>query len=297
MPADREAVARQIRDACLDRGFFCIVGHDVEPLLIEAALAQTRALFNLPLERKLAMDKSNAGGKRGYEPLRGQRLEAGAPEDLKEGFYIGSDAQAGEGGAFTHWPNQWPVDLPAFAPAMQAYYAAMLDLSRLLMRGLALSLDLTEDAFDAFCADPIAILRLLHYPAQFGPDPKGAKGAGAHTDFGALTLLLQDDVAGLEVFDQAAGGWTLAPPMPGAYVVNLGDLIARWTNDRYRSTLHRVVGTPGADRYSIPFFLSGAPAHQVICLPGCLPDGQSPIYPPTTVEEHLTERYRQTYEV
>jgi isopenicillin N synthase-like dioxygenase len=161
------------------------------------------------------------------------------------------------------------------------------------MDGLALSLGLPEAAFAAFCQDPMAILRLLHYPPQPPSDP--GQGAGAHTDFGALTILLQDQTGGLEVHDRALDAWTPAPPLAGAYVVNLGDLIARWTNDRYRSTPHRVVNRSGRRRYSIPFFFSGAPDYGVACLPGCLEPGESPTYPPTTVEAHIQERYRQTY--
>ena len=139
----------------------------------------------------------------------------------------------------------------------------------------------------------MAILRLLHYPPQ--PPSEPGRGAGAHTDFGALTVLLQDDVGGLEVYDRAAGDWTPAPPISGTFVVNLGDLFARWTNDIYRSTPHRVVNRSGRRRYSIPFFLSGAPAFEVSCLPTCLGRGEIAKYPPTTPEAHLRERYSQTY--
>ncbi len=176
---------------------------------------------------------------------------------------------------------------------MLAYHRTMLDLATRLMSGLALSLGLAEDAFAEFCRAPVAILRLLHYPPQ--PPAAPGRGAGAHTDFGALTILLQDDVGGLEVYDQAAGAWTPAPPVPGAFVVNLGDLTARWTNDRYRSTPHRVVNRSGRRRYSVPFFLSGAPTYEVACLDVCLKPGEAPKYPPITAGAYLQERYRQTY--
>lgn len=170
----------------------------------------------------------------------------------------------------------------------------MQDLAERLMRGIALLLDLPEDSFAEFCRDPLITLRLLHYP----PQPEGAaeneKGAGAHTDFGGLTLLLQDEVRGLQVFDAASGEWIHAQPIPGAFVVNLGDMIAGRTNDRCRSTLHRVVNVSGRERYSVPFFFSGSPGRLVECLPTCLADGESPKYPPVTVEDHLRSSYDRT---
>ena len=291
-PALRQAVGRAIRQACLDRGFFYMVDHGVPQALAGEVLAGAQALFDLPETAKRAVAKALSGANRGYEPLRGQTLQAGGPADLKEGFYIGVE---GAPGRFNQGPNQWPADLPGLPPVMMAYHRVMTALAERLMGGLALSLGLPEAAFAAFCRDPIAILRLLHYPPQ--PPSEPGLGAGAHTDFGALTILMQDEVGGLEVYDRAVDAWTPAPPMAGAYIVNLGDLIARWTNDRYRSTPHRVVNRSGRRRYSVPFFFSGAPDYGVACLPGCLPPGERPKYPPTTVEGHIKERYRRTYGV
>ncbi|MEI9892125.1 MAG: 2-oxoglutarate and iron-dependent oxygenase domain-containing protein [Caulobacteraceae bacterium] len=289
-PDKRRAVGRRIGLACADRGFFYIVGHGVPETLIAETLAAARAFFDLPDAAKAAVDKSRSPANRGYEPLGGQTLEPGTTPDLKEGFYMGVEAAPGR---FNQGANQWPGELPLMPVVLTAYHRELTALAERLMTGLALSLGLPEDFFAAFSRDPIAILRLLHYPPQPAASP--GQGAGAHTDFGALTILLQDGTGGLEVYDRAADGWTPAPPIAGAYVVNLGDLIARWTNDRYRSTPHRVVNRSGRRRYSIPFFFSGAPDYGVTCLPGCLAPGETPKYPPTTVEAHMRERYRQTY--
>lgn len=286
----RTALARHIGAACRDRGFFYITGHGVPDWATHQALEAARALFDLPAEAKLALSKDHSPANRGYERLGGQTLEPGTPPDLKEGFYIGAEEPFG---GFNRGPNQWPAALPGFAPAMLGYHALMLDLATRLMSALALSLGLDAGAFTDFCRSPVAVLRLLHYPPQ--PPTELGRGAGAHTDFGALTILLQDDVRGLEVYDQAIGAWTPAPPIPGTFVVNLGDLIARWTNDLYRSTPHRVVNRSGQRRYSIPFFLSGAADYEVCCLAACLGPGDRPKYPPVTAEAHLRERYRQTY--
>jgi isopenicillin N synthase-like dioxygenase len=297
--AARRNVAAALRKACVSNGFFYIRNHGVPEPVVAAVFAEAERFFALPAAQKADVDKAKSSANRGYEPLSGQTLEAGAPPDLKEGFYIGPEIAAddprGLAGKFNQGPNQWPAGVPDFRGTMERYFAEMLSLGACLMGGLALSLDLAEDHFAAFCREPIATLRLLHYPPQPADAAPGQKGAGAHTDFGGLTLLQQDDVGGLEVFDQASGGWIHADPMPGTYVVNLGDMIARWTNDRYRSTLHRVVNSSGRERYSVPFFFVGNPDHEVRCLPTCLSPGETPKYSPTTVEAHLREMYRRTY--
>ncbi len=295
----RRAVGALLRAACLDKGFFYVAEHGIPSGLIEAVFAESKRFFDQPAPTKAAVDKSRSFCNRGYEPLRAQTLEAGAPPDLKESFYIGPEFALDDprvmARRFNRGPNLWPADMPAFRPVMQAYFAAMLDLGERLMCGIALSLDLPEDHFAAFCRDPITTLRLLHYPPQPADAAPGEKGAGAHTDFGGLTLLLQDTVGGLQVQDSASRQWIHADAVPGTFVVNLGDMIARWTNDRYRSTLHRVVNASGRERYSVPFFYSGNPDHEVVCLPNCLAPGERAIYPPTTVEGHLQEMYRRTY--
>jgi isopenicillin N synthase-like dioxygenase len=298
-PSDRIAVGRALRAACRDKGFFYCLGHGVPQGLIDATFAESRALFARPVAEKMVVEKSRSRANRGYEVLGGQTLEAGAPPDRKEGYYIGVELPEDDprvvAGRFNRGPNLWPDGQPAFRPTMTAYFAALSVLGERLIRGIALSLDLPEDQFAAFCREPLATLRLLHYPPQ-RPDPeKGEKGAGAHTDFGGLTILMQDEVGGLQVFDRATGGWIAATPLPGAFVVNLGDMIARWTNDTYCSTLHRVINTSGRERYSIPFFYVGNPDYEVACIPTCLAAGAAPKYPPITVEKHLRSMYRKTY--
>jgi len=295
----RQSLARSLNDACLHTGFFYIRRHGIPDGLIDRVFRESRALFDLPAEEKEAIHKARSPANRGYEPLKGQTLEPGTPPDLKEGFYIGEELDDSDprvlAGRFNHGPNQWPAALPTFRETMSEYFEAMNELSDRIMQALALALDLPQDFFDDFCQQPLSTLRLLHYPPQ-PPNPEpGEKGCGAHTDFGGVTILLLDDNPGLQVWDAANDRWINAEPIPGTFVVNLGDMIARWTNDRYRSTLHRVVNTSGAERYSVPFFYSGNPDHEVACLPSCLTEGDQPHYPPTTVETHLMEMYRRTY--
>ncbi len=298
-PADRREAGRQLASACRRHGFFYIRNHGVPEALQRQVFAQSEAFFALPLDSRLALNKAHSRCNRGYEPLRNQTLEKDAPPDLKEGFYIGEDLGHDDprvrAGRFNHGPNQWPQDLPGFRAPMTTYFDTMMDLGALLMQGLALSLGLPERHFDAFTHQAMGTLRLLHYPPQ-PPNPlPDEKGCGAHTDFGAVTLLLQDDSGGLQVFDEDSKRWLDAPPLPGTYVVNMGDLILRWTNGHYRSDLHRVINVSGRERYSVPFFYTGNPDHVVECFPQCLAEGEAPRWPTVTVEQHLAECYRRTY--
>ncbi|MBE7728763.1 isopenicillin N synthase family oxygenase [Komagataeibacter sp. FXV3] len=297
-PAARRAVGAALHAACRDMGFFYCADHRIPPDLIAAVFEQSRRFFALPEADRRALDKGRSPCNRGYEPLRDQTLEPGTPPDLKEGFYIGPEKPlcdpAVMAGRFNQGPNQWPAMLPEFRPVMMTYSAAMTRLAETLMQGIALSLNLPEDYFATFCHDPLTTLRLLHYPPQPARPLPGEKGAGAHTDFGGLTLLLQDDSGGLQV-RAPDGNWVDATPIAGTFVVNLGDMIARWTNNRYRSTLHRVINTSGRERYSVPFFHTGNPDQVISCLPGCVPAGEAPLWPPVTVEDHLRAMYTRTY--
>ena len=290
--ADGAAVAAEIRAACLDKGFFYITGHGVQAPLIDAVFGEAKTFFAQPAADKLTISRELSLCSRGYEPFGFQTLDPGTAPDVKEAFDIGFDWAADDPrvGAYplSQGPNQWPAS-PAFRRVMSDYFDAMLGLSRLVMSGLGRSLGLADDYFDVFCQDPVVLLRLLHYPAQPAKSMPGEIGAGAHTDWGAATILLQDDNAGLQVWD-SGHGWIHMPPVPDTYVVNLGDLMARWTNDRYRSTLHRVVNISGRDRYSVPFFFDGKPDYVVSCLPNCSGPDDPPKYAPVTTVGHVREK-------
>ncbi len=292
------SVAEAIRHACEDRGFMYVVGHGVPQETLDALRAASEAFFALPDTDKHVVGKEHSTCNRGYEPLAAQTLEPGAPPDQKESYYIGVDLPEDDprvvAGKFNHGPNQWPLQPESFKPAAEAYFTHMLAFGEKLMQGMALSLDLPRDYFSGFTTDPMGTLRLLHYPPQRANAAPDEKGCGAHTDFGGLTLLWQDEVGGLEVLDKD-GGWVAAPPIMGAYVVNLGDMIQRWTNGRYKSTEHRVINRSGRERYSIPFFYTGNPDHEVACIESCLAQGETPAYPPITVSGHIQSMYAKTY--
>jgi isopenicillin N synthase-like dioxygenase len=298
-PADWQPVVAALRTACEERGFFYICNHGVPETLIEQVFHFTEAFFDEPLSAKLRLDKALSPCNRGYEPLRAQTLESGAPPDLKESFYIGEEVAADDpsvlAGRFNTGPNQWPEGLPGFHETMTRYFAEAHALGTLLVQALAVSLSLPATHFSGYLQDAAATLRLLHYPPQPANPSPGEKGCGEHTDFGGITLLLQDEAGGLQVRDAQQQCWIDAPPIPGTYVVNIGDLFERWTNGRYHSTPHRVTNASGRERHSVPYFFTGNPTHEVACLPTCLAEGESPRFAPVTVEEHLRECYRRTY--
>ena len=298
-PTETAKITESIRQACQDKGFFYITGHGIETSLQTEVFDQAKHFFAQPESQKLAISTQQSKANRGYEPIKHQTLEANGLPDLKEGFYIGIDHPEDhpmvKAGRFNYGPNQWPQNMPAFQQATSQYLQQLTELATKIMSLLALSLELEADYFSEFCQDPLVTLRLLHYPPQPATSHPDEKGCGAHTDFGGITLLLQDENGGLEVWDHDHQQWLAAPPIAGSYIVNLGDMIARWTNDKYQSTRHRVINKSGKERYSIPFFFSGHPDHKVACLESCLTPSEQAKYPPVTVEEHMREMYRRTY--
>jgi isopenicillin N synthase-like dioxygenase len=178
---------------------------------------------------------------------------------------------------------------------MQAYYAALSGLGREIMHAFALALELPENYFDTWLTGPMATAGPLHYPPQGGRITAARIGAGAHTDFGCLTILAQDPVGGLQVRN-SAGTWIDAPYIAGSFVVNIGDMMARWTNDLVCSTLHRVINTSGRDRYSIPFFFDPDFDADLTVLHTCTGPERPARYPSTTGGQYLIDRINATFD-
>jgi isopenicillin N synthase-like dioxygenase len=265
-----------------------------------------KKFFDLDLEQKnkINKDKTNTWN-RGYELMKSQILEEGTLPELKEGYYIGDEISKDHpyfvNKKINSGPNMWPSadvlpDVADFKATALDYYAQVVDLVKDIMKVLALTLDLDEAWFDDFVNGAVATMRLLHYPSQPPDSPaKLTRGIGAHTDFGCVTILLQDKVAGLQVYDYTTKEWLDVAPTPGAFVVNLGNLMMRWSNDKYISNLHRVINVSGAERYSIPVFFSGNPDYVVECLPTCVKEGEQPKWPPITVEQAIKNGYADSY--
>lgn len=293
-------VARQFRAAATGSGFFYVRNHGVPAAQVAAQFELTRRLMDLPPATKDALSIRRSPIMRGFESIGEQTLDANARPDLKESFYCGIDWPDHHpyvrAGYQTYGPNQWPAELPEAPALCEAYIQSMLALSRRLMQLMARSLDLPETWFDAALATPMVTLRMVRYPAHPEDADDRTFGAGAHTDWGAVTVLAQDRHGGLEVC-MPDGSWAEAVPIDDTFVVNLGDMIPRWTNGLYHSNPHRVRNrrSGGSARYSIPFFFEPDYAARIEPVPGTVPAGASARFASCTAGEHLREMYRRTY--
>ena len=248
-----DEVAARIVEACETAGFFYVAGHGVSEPTIAGIFAAADWFFGAPQTLRDALDVKTSPNFRGYVPMG--IVGPMKPRRMLEAFQIMLDLPPDDpdvrAGNVMAGPNRWPDSAEAFRAAMEAYFAAMMELMGLLLSAFARGLGLPDEFFSAHFLKPLTQLRLLHYPPQ--PPDSDAEGVEAHTDTGAFTILLQDDVGGLEVRTRA-GNWIAAQPIPGALVINIADMMQRWTNGRFVSTPHRVRNRTGRDRISVPFF-------------------------------------------
>ncbi|SDH28700.1 Isopenicillin N synthase [Pseudomonas benzenivorans] len=292
-----QRVAEQIDRACRDWGFFYITGHPIGAARIAALLAAAKTFFALPVEEKLRIDITRSAHHRGYGAIASEQLDPSQPSDLKETFDMGLHLPAEHpevlAGKPLRGPNRHP-ELPGWATLLEQHYADMQELAKTLLRAMTLVLGTPREFFDARFHEPISVLRLIHYPPRHTASSDQQQGAGAHTDYGCITLLYQDAAGGLQV-RRVDGQWIDAPPLAGSFVVNIGDMLARWSNDRYKSTAHRVISPLGIDRYAMPFFAEPHPDTLIECLPNCASADNPPKYPPVTSADYLLARFADTY--
>jgi isopenicillin N synthase-like dioxygenase len=295
---DPAALGREIGAAARSIGFFYVAGHGIPEPLTDAVFAGARRFFALPAETKARWSIARSPHNRGYVAMEGETLDPGRAADLKEAFNIGLDLAADDPRVVAGEPfrgvNLWP-DLAGWRTTMLDYYAAVWELGRRLHYAIALDLGMSADFFADKLDQPMAILRLLHYPPQPESAATGQIGAGEHTDYGDITLLLTDEVGGLEV-RRRDGAWLAAPHVPGAFICNIGDCLMRWTNDVYVSTPHRVVNRGGRERYSVAFFLDPNPDAVIDCLPTCVTPDRPARYAPVTGADYLAGRLARTYD-
>jgi isopenicillin N synthase-like dioxygenase len=296
----RAAVASQIRHACERVGFLYVRNHGVEQRLLTEVYGAVEAFFALSAEQKRIVDITKSDRHRGYCAPGVLHADINNPDavDLQEAFEVSAELPPDDpdylAGNPMYGPNVWPEHPIAFRGCVSRYVEAMIGLGNLLFRGFALALGLDECWFDDKITKPMAQLRLIHYPPQApGPvDPKRI-GIGAHTDYECFTILSQSG-PGLQV-QNAAGHWVEAPPIDGALLINIGDCMERWTNDQFRSTLHRVMNRSGRERYSLVFF-HGANYHAIIeCLPSCVGERRPARYPPVRAGEWTIRNIQAAY--
>jgi isopenicillin N synthase-like dioxygenase len=301
----RERVAAAIDAACREIGFFAIAGHGVPGHVVEDLRRTAHAFFALPAAEKLASRHAIAGTNRGYHPVGGEALaqandDAAAPPDLKEFFHVGpvdatADAYYTSAEGRQHFlPNVWPARPAGFERAATTYYRAMDRLVTSLMRLAALALGVDEAFFDDKVDRSIGTMRLNYYPAPAGAPRPGQLRASAHTDYGGFTILSGEDVPGGLQVRTRDGHWIDVATTPDRFVVNIGDLLMRWTNDRWLSNLHRVVNppadAPGRARLSIAFF--NHPNYDALI--ECLATQGPPRHPPVRSGEYRDLKYAKT---
>ena len=289
---NRAQVVRQIDAACRSSGFFQLVGHSVSAEFHDQVLAAMADFFALPLEAKMRIERSVENKRQGYEPIGTQIIEKGTVADHKECFNCGDEGHAWTGTTFGD--NQWAPESPGFNDVARDYFRRTKELSELLLGLLGEAMGVGSEYFAEFARDQACLQRMLHYPPMPADAPPNQRGVGAHFDFSGLTILLQDDVGGLEVFDAQTQQYFPVPPQRGALVVNIGDKLRRISNGRYNANLHRVINKTKRERYSIAFFVDG---NLDFKLDPIVLDGEEAKYETgLTIHEHMMRRFRETYE-
>jgi isopenicillin N synthase-like dioxygenase len=297
--AAKRAVARQIDEACRDTGFFMVTGHGVPVELIEKTRQRAVDFFGLPDDEKMKVQRPPAKISRGYNWV-GDRSIAysmgqAAPPDIQEAFAFGQDradlaAKIDKASAQMYAPNIWPSNPPDFRGTMEAYYAAMQALATRVLRAMAIGLGVEENYFDDKFDRQASVCRMIRYPAVKQTPLPGQLRAGTHTDYGIMTFVRGDDVPGGLQVQHRNGSWIDVHIPPNEFVCNIGDLMMRWSNERWVSTLHRVaIPPPDAapqDRISLVFFTNPNPDTTIRCIESCTGPGQPAKFPPVTVSEH-----------
>ena len=294
----KRQVAEEIGEACRQIGFFYIKNHGIADGVIEELSNQTQRFFRQPLEKKMEIDAKLIGRHRGFIPFGDLYAGPNAKPDVQEGFELSMELPADDpdylAGNIMYGPNVWPDNLPGFREGVYSYFEAVMDLGFKIFNAFEMALGLPHGFFDPHTDKSMSQLRLLYYPPQEGKIDPDRIGIGAHTDYECFTLLLQDDSGGLQVGNRD-GDWIEATPIPGTIIVNVGDMLMRWTNDEFVSTPHRVINTSGKERMSFPLFFAANHRTVVRCLPQFQGPDNPPKYPPTRsgwwTEKMITDVY------
>jgi len=295
--ADRnpQEFAEELGTSFVDYGFAILRDHGIPQELIDRAEALAKQFFALPEATKRAYLIAGGGGARGYTAFGVETAKGGTAHDLKEFWHVGRELAPGHKFRDVMGDNVWPSEIPGFKATLLELYDAFDDAGIKVLRAIARFLEVDEDYFTDTVRDGNSVMRMLHYPPVDRPSGNHIR-AGAHEDINTITLLLGAEEAGLELKTRD-GRWLPVSPKPGELVVNIGDMLQRLTNGRLRSTSHRVVN-PAPDRaskarYSMPFFLHFRPDFVIEALPGTVPAGEQPKWPPISSHDYLLERLRE----
>jgi isopenicillin N synthase-like dioxygenase len=295
---DDTALAAEFDRIFRTLGFCYVRNIGVAPDLTARMFAASRRFHALPEATKRAMTMNATH--RGYMAPKTSLIITSTVAEVKrpnvsESLMLMHEVAADDPryGTEVHGPNIWP-DLPGFREDVEAYEAAMRRFCLALLRPMALALGLPADWFAPHFARPTTFLRLLHYPPQAPDSPDDEFGSAPHTDYGFLTILAQDNAGGLQV-RRADGTWLPATPIPETWVVNVADMLSRWTNGRWQSTPHRVKNLSGGDRYSVPYFFDMDMDSEVVCVPTCTDTAHPPLHPPVRYGDYLMERLDKNY--
>ncbi|KAK6515971.1 hypothetical protein TWF281_004561 [Arthrobotrys megalospora] len=293
--SDRKKCAETLFDACTRVGFFYIKNHNVPESVIKNCFGAAKDFFDLELEEKMKIYIKDSENYKGYTPLLGENTDPAGRGDLHEGFDVGYDYSEDGKGSKMEGVNRWPENLPSIKEPVTEYFNQMILLGKKLFQLFALSLDLQESHFDSLVSGKGGIMRLLHYPPQLDENLDMTQlGIGAHSDYECFTILAQDEVSALQVLNKA-GEWVAATPMEGTFVVNVGDSMARWTNDLYLSTIHRAINRNGVRRYSVPFFFGVDYETTIEVLESCVSESRPPKYEPINAGDYIKQRLNETY--
>jgi len=294
-------LAAEIRRACEDVGFFYALNHGVDQAVIDRAFAASRRFHALPLETKLALrlNQNNIG----YLPMNASvqgasTVHKATRPNQNESFFVSHDRGADHpdvlAGRALRGRNQWPDGAPGLREDMMAYFRALGSMCDRMLPPFAVALGMPPGYFAPFFAnEPHANLRFLHYPPQ-DPDEENLFGQAPHTDNSFMTALARTDVPGLAV-RLPAGEWFPPPLIPGTFLINLGNIMRCWSNDRFLSTPHGVLNESGSDRYSIAYFHSPNPDAVIEPLPSCIDADNPPRYQPAVYRDLILEFYRANY--
>jgi len=292
---DPKAFSGELGRSFEEYGFAIVRDHGIPQGLIERAEQLSKQFFALPEEAKRKYLIPGSGGARGYTAFGVETAKGAQAFDLKEFWHVGRELPAGHKFRDVMADNIWPDEIPGFKETYLALYDAFDEAGLKVLRAIARFLEVDEEYFTDTVRDGNSVMRLLHYPAQAEPTGNHIR-AGAHEDINTITLLLGAEEAGLELKTKD-GRWIPVSPKEGELVINIGDMLQRLTNGRLRSTSHRVVN-PAPDRasharYSMPFFLHFRPDFVIEALPGTVPPGEEPKWPPISSHEYLQERLRE----